>query len=141
MHTKPQITASESQELALDSYVMYIHNHECTACGCCEQFSQIFEVWLHPTKTRLTNFRDLRPAVGALKPLPLRYIEAPHQTIPICSDCVSLYRAPQGERIKPISNMDWQETLKRKYAPPAAEPKVAKQSASPQKAVPTLDQI
>ena len=141
MHTKPQITASESQELALDSYVMYIHNHECSTCGCCEQFSQIFEVWLHPTRTRLSNFRTLRPIVGALKPIGLHYIELQHTTIPICSDCVPLYRAPQGEKNKPISSVAWEETLKRKYAPQAAEPKVAKQSATPQKAVPTLDQI
>ena len=141
MQLRGTISPSESQELALDSYVMYIHNHECTACGCCEQFSQIFEVWLHPTKTRLTNFKDLRPAVGPLKPIPLRYIEAPHQTIPICSDCVPLYRAPAGEKSEPITNMAWQETLKRKYAPPSAEPKVAKQSTAPTKAVPTLDQI
>jgi len=140
MHQQ-RMSESESHELALDSYVMYIHNHDCAACGCTEQFSQLFEVWLHPTKTRLSNFRDLRPVVGLqLKPLALRYIEVAHIQIPLCSDCVEHYRAPAGEKSEPISSVAWSETLKRKYAPPSAEPKVAKQS-TPQKAVPTLDQI
>jgi len=135
-----QLTAGESQELVLDSYVMYIHTHQCKACGCGEQFSQLFEVWLHPTKTRLSNFKDLRPVVGALKPLTVNYMYTQETTIPLCSECVEQYVAPQGEKAAPLTNAAWQETLKRKYAPPSAEPKVAKTTTTP-KAVPTLDQI
>lgn len=146
MLNKLHITESESKDMVLDSYVTYIHAHTCSSCGCVESFSQVFEVWLHPTKTRTTNLRDLRPVVGlALKPLNMAIIKVPPKMIPICCACAGSYKVVgRPEMVTVHANMDsWQETLRRKYAPPSAEPKIAKTAAhsSSTKTVPRLDQI
>lgn len=140
---KPQpITENESSELVLDSYVLYIHNQQCAACGALERFSQCYEVWLHPTKTRSSNLRDLRPVVGGLKPLNMVQIAVPDKKIPVCAMCVSYYFL-QGKfpAEKKISTEAWADTLRRKYAPPSAEPKIARTSDATPKMVPSLDQI
>jgi hypothetical protein len=143
-HHHPQtISESESHELALDSYVLYAHTNTCVNCGNTEKHSEIYEVWLHPTKTRNSNLRDLRPVGIKLKDLPIYQVAAVPRAIPICTECAA--RAPReasGRRIMPISREAWAETLKRKYAAPAPEPKVARTTATPsRKVVPTLDQI
>ena len=139
---RPQISESESRELRLDSYVTYIHHHQCANCGCVEMFSQIFEVWLHPVKTRITTFRDLRPLTGlSLQPLQMAQIPVPAKQVPICSHCIGAYKA-QGQEAQIITSSQWEETLRRKYAPPPpVEVKVAKTSPATPKAVPRLDQI
>jgi hypothetical protein len=134
------ITESESRELALDSYVMQINHHICTNCGQAEKFSQLFEVWCHPTKTRTTGLRDLRPAAKIRSDLPIAVVTRRERQIPLCLSCITAIR-PICPAVAPISNAAWAETLKRKYAPPAAEVKVAKTTTPAAKAVPTLDQI
>jgi hypothetical protein len=138
------VTETESKELLLDSYVTFIHKHYCANCGTVETFSQVFEVWLHPTKTRSTNLRDLRPVVGLrLKPLNMTQLMAPEIQIPLCYSCISRYRVVGRPEIVTVkaNNEQWQETLRRKAAPPSAEVKVAKTGAATPKAVPSLDQI
>ena len=147
-HHHPQtISESESHELALDSYVLYAHTNTCVNCGNTEKHSEIYEVWLHPTKTRNSNLRDLRPVGIKLKDLPIYQVAAAPRAIPVCTECATgAPRAAGGRPIQvmPLSREAWAETLKRKYAPPAAEVKIAKTTASPaspRKVVPTLDQI
>jgi hypothetical protein len=140
-------TETESKEMLFDSYVTIIHKHICTTCNMVEVFSQCFEVWLHPTKTRSSNLRDLRPVVGThLKPMNMAQINAAERRIPICHRCVASYRVVGRPEIVTVkaSNEQWQETLRNKYAPPPkAEVKVARASAAAvtPKAVPSLDQI
>lgn len=145
MFKPQQITETESRELLLDSYVTYVHSHHCANCGGITTFAQCFEVWLHPTKTRNSNLRDLRPIVGpSLKPLNMSRLDVPPKVVPICHYCVDNYKVVGRPEITTVksSTEAWQETLRRKYAPPPAEPKVAKTTApAPAKAVPTLDQI
>jgi len=141
MSVKPQITESESRELRLDSYVTYVHHHHCRNCGCDETFSQIYEVWLHPTSTRITTFKDLRPLAGLeLLPLHMARIDVQVKQIPLCCQCVGTYRA-RGQGPKVVTNQEWQETLRRKYTAQAEEEKIAKTSSATPKAVPRLDQI
>ena len=137
------ITESESREMMLDSYVTYIHRHECATCQNVETFSQCFEVWLHPTKSRNTNLRDLRSVIGDLKPLNMAVLKAQPKKIPICAACVDHYKVVGKPEIVTVrtDSGSWQETLRRKYAPPAAEGKVAKPTTTATKVVPTLDQI
>ena len=138
------VTETESRELLLDSYVTYIHNHHCANCGQTETFAQCFEVWLHPTKTRSSNLRDMRPVIGpALKPLNMAVLQAPERKIPICHHCAANYRVVGRPEIVTVrsTNDQWQETLRRKYAPAPTEPKVATRSSVPPKVIPTLDQI
>ena len=144
-HSHHVITESESRELALDSYVLYAHTNNCANCGNTEKYSQLYEVWLHPTKTRNSNLRDLRPVAGKLRDLPIYQVAAVPRAIPVCTECATgAPRAAGGRPIQvmPLSREAWAETLKRKYAAPAPEPKVAKTTATPsRKVVPTLDQI
>ena len=140
---KQSVTESESREMMLDSYVTYIHNHECSTCHHVETFSQCFEVWLHPTKTRNTNLRDLRSVIGDLKPLSMTVLKAQPKKIPICSACVGHYKVVGKPEIVTVhtDSGSWQETLRRKYAPPPAESKAAAKPQAASKVVPTLDQI
>lgn len=133
-HLHHKISEGEAKELILDSYVMYVHTHTCTNCECGERFSQLFEVWAHPTKTRTTGFRDLRPAGRIDRSLQISYIELARQSIPICSDCVAQYETTESER-PAVSREAWAATLKRKYTPPASPVK----KSTP--AVPTLDDL
>lgn len=140
MKPQTQISESESRELVLDSYVMYIHNNPCDGCGRVERFSQCFEVWLHPTKTRTSGFRDLRPATRINPDLAMATVSGSHKTIPVCVSCAVPHHAKDAP--PHLSSAAWAETLKRKYmAAPKPEPKVAKASATPKVVAPTLDQI
>lgn len=131
----PLITESDAALLFHDSYVMHIKTHLCASCQCGERFSQMFEVWAHPTKTRANNLHVLRAVTGTqLKDLEIVYIELPATGIPLCSECVSTFVHPN--RISTIgiaSREAWAETLRRKYAP---EPKPA--SGRPE---PSLDSL
>jgi hypothetical protein len=119
------ISDTEQRELRLDSYVMHIRQTICTRCGCGERWSELNEVWVHPTKTRTTGFSQQRPAAGPLKPLQINTVEHPDRQIPICSDCIHTYQAPTPTPT--ASAAEWRETLKRKYAPqPTAAVHVAR---------------
>jgi hypothetical protein len=69
-------------------------------------------------------------------------IAVPPRKIPLCYNCVEDYRAAGQPETTTITTEAWQETLRRKYAPPPkAEPKVARADASPSKTIPSLDEI
>ena len=140
-HHHPQtISESESRELALDSYVLYAKHQKCITCGRTEHHSLMFEVWLHPTKTRSSNLRDLRPVKLPLKQLDIFCIQTKSVEIPVCVACVGSQKA--SYKANTVSSEEWTETLKRKYAAAPQEVKVAKTTATPsRKVVPTLDQI
>jgi hypothetical protein len=143
---KPQqqtVTETEHKELLLDSYVTYIYRNYCSNCGGVETFAHCFEVWLHPTKTRNSNLRDLRPIVGALKPLKMTVLNAPEKQIPICHECAGRYRVAGRPELVTVqsTNDQWQETLRRKYAPAPSEPKVATKSSASPRIIPRLDEI
>lgn len=134
---KPKLSESEAAELQLDSYVMHIHNHRCLACDCVERFSHLFEVWIHPTKTRTTALNVLKPAMS-LQHLPIAYIDLPELPIPVCSDCIETFQHRElATSVLPAADpASWRETLRRKYTPaPAAKP-----AAEPKKE-PSLDQL
>lgn len=128
---QPKLTETEAIELKLDSYMMQIHHTTCLRCKSGEQYSQLFEVWIHPIKTRHTGYRDLRPATQFLRDLPMSYIELPTRAIPICSDCVHTYQCSAAPiPANAASNAAWAETLKRKYAAAPVEIKIARASQS-----------
>src|SRR5258706_678833 len=96
----PKISESEADQLQLDSFVMHIKTHLCSNCGCGEQFSDLFEVWAHPTKTGgRSALHVLRPAT-TLHRLPIAYILFPINMVPICSECVE--NLELGTLIAPI---------------------------------------
>jgi len=138
---KQQISENESKEMVLDSYVTHIHTSECNKCGTHEVWSQVFEVWCHPTKTRSTRLTSLRPVVGLdLKPLNMAIVDVPTKRIPICHHCAHAYKVVGKPEVVTVasSNQRWQETIQRKYAEP---PKPQASPAPATKAVPRLDQI
>jgi hypothetical protein len=138
-----KLTESDQGELRLDSYLMYIHNTHCVRCHSGERYGQLYEVWIHPTKTRLSGFRELRPAHGALRDgLHINYVEIPERLISICSDCVRDYRAPAADTAtNVVSAQEWAETLRRKYSPEPKETKIARASGSSEIPAPTPDQL
>jgi hypothetical protein len=136
-----KITEAEAVELTLDSYLMQIHNTTCL-CGSGERYGLLYEVWTHPTKTRTSGFRELRPARGRLRDLPIAYVEMPEHGQPVCSDCVQNYKTPTNkESIPAISAQAWAETLKRKYAPEVKQPKVARSAGAAGIPAPTADEL
>ena len=137
---RPKLSESEAAELQLDSYVMHIHNHRCQRCDCVERFSYLFEVWVHPTKTRSSALNVLKPAT-TLQRLAIAYIELPELPILICSDCIEGFQHHElTDSVLPVANpAAWRETLQRKYTPqPAAKPAP---TATTEKKEPTLDQL
>ena len=137
---KPQLSLAQERDLVLDSYVMHINTHHCRACGCTEQFSTLYEVWVlpkQPTTRRLTP----RMSVLPLKPdLRVAYINMRERTIPICSDCVATYAKTVDETpLPPADPGQWAETIKRKYAPAPSAPKLARPAGV--KAVPSIDDL
>lgn len=132
---KPQLTPSDAALLTLDSYVMHIKTNHCTSCSCSERYSEMFEVWVHPTKTATSGLNVLRKVVGTtLKDLEIAYIELPPKQIPLCEECVNTFVHP--ERLSTIgvaSREAWAETLRRKYTPEPAKP-----AGKPE---PTLDML
>jgi hypothetical protein len=132
-----QITEQESRELIHDSYVMYIHHQDCLNCNCAEEYSQMYEVWIHPIKTRTSGFRDLRflTSSSLQDHLPIAAVALTPRQIPYCSECIMTYKPREtGNTIPLVSRNEWAATLKRKYTPAAQPPKAAR-------ATPTLDQI
>jgi len=136
-------TETESKELIHDSYVMYIHTNICSRCGCGERYHELFEVWVHPVKTRTTGLRQQRRLMTTqLQDKHISYIELPDQSVPICSDCVSTYKSSTDKTPTAEPSLSaWADTLKRKAAD-AAKPaeKIARTSA-PAKRIPTLDEL
>lgn len=110
-----KLTETEQTELKLNSYLMHIHRTYCRRCGSGEQYQTLFEVWTHPTKTRISGYRDLRPARSQLKDLPMACLELPERPIEICSDCVHTYTCTASPiPSNAASAAAWAETLKRK---------------------------
>jgi len=137
-----KITEAEHTELTLDSYLMQIHTTLCDRCGSGERYGQLFEVWVHPTKTAKSGYRELRPARGSLKDLPIAYVDMAEQRNPVCSDCVHTYQTTNSQPALPaISAQAWAETLRRKYTPEKVEPKVARSTGAAGIPAPTPDEL
>lgn len=120
----PSITESDAALLFHDSYVMHMNTQLCESCKCGERFSQLFEVWVHPTKTRATNLHVLRKAIGlVLKDLEIAYIDLPPIRIPLCTECVNTFVHPNRTSTIGLGSREaWAETLRRKYTPEPASP-------------------
>lgn len=124
-----RLSETDQNELKLDSYHMYIHHTSCIRCGSGEQYSELQEVWIHPTKTRTTGLKVMRPAAEPLKPVNMTFHHKPTRQIPICSDCVHTYQTPaKGAPDNVASMAEWAETLKRKYEPSTPTIKIARAS-------------
>lgn len=132
------ITENDATEMLLDSYIMHRGRQRCLNCDCMESYSTLFEVWIHPTKTRTTGLTSLRLWTGpaAMKALPLAFLTLPVRSIPVCDDCIEAFE-PHGEAPIPHASREaWADTLRRKYTP---EPASRSESAKP--SAPTLDML
>jgi hypothetical protein len=138
---KPIIGESESAALTLSSYVMHINTQLCTHCDDGERFSTLFEVWTHPTATRLNGFKKLLPVFGVKidKSLPIAVIELPTKPIPYCSECAATAAADAAQPAVTTvaSRAAWAATLQRK----ATEAASTTIPSKPTKLVPTLDML
>src|SRR5215472_5540714 len=125
-------TEAETHELVHDSYLMRIHNTCCARCGSGERYQELFEVWIHPTKTATTGLKQMRPVMtDQLKDMHIAYIEMPDARIPICSDCISTYKCATDQTpTKACTPEAWADTLKRKYQPQRHEVKIARSAGA-----------
>ena len=137
-----KITETEASELILDSYLMQIHTTLCDRRGSGERYGQLYEVWVHPVKTPKSGYKEFRPARGALKDLPIAYVDMAEQRNSVCSDCVHTYQTRNNQPALPaVSAQAWAETLKRKYTPEVKEPKVARSAGAAGIPAPTPDEL
>lgn len=136
MH-KP-LTATEDRELLLDSYVLHVNTQVCVTCGSCERYSILFECWAHPKKklTRLSRVDG-----QALKRLAVNHINQPQRSIPMCAKCVGKFDSTDRTPLPPCTPEAWAETLRRKYAEPAASQAKPQPASKPTRAVPTLEDL
>ena len=135
---KHQLTFTEDRELTLDSYVLHVNTQVCVTCGSCERYSTLFECWLHPRKRGLSKLSRVDGQV--LKRLPLAHVNLPQKSIPLCTRCAASQRA-DSPPTPPVSLAEWNETLKRKYAPEPATPPVKVAAPRTLKAIPNLEDL
>ena len=125
-----QLTEADSSALTLDSYIMHVKSQLCRHCDGGAEWGELYEVWTHPTKTRSSALHVLRSASIIRDGMSVAYIKLPTASVPVCSECISTYRAPMLDTpsIEAPTRAAWNETLRRKYAP---EPASAKTKAEP----------
>ena len=128
------LTESTASEMLHDSYVLHCSKQLCLNCGCGEEYSTLFEVWVHPTKTARTGLTSQRlPGPTPLKDLPFAFIRLPTRSIPVCSECIETFE-PAGTKPIPLASREaWADTLRRKYAPEPAK--------AAEKFTPTLESL
>lgn len=118
-----KLTESEADSLMHDAYLVQIREQSCHHCQSGEQWSELFEVWTHPTKTHRTAAYVLRPTVTLRAGYDVSYTRLPTVVVPVCSDCIETYNPEHGSVVPAASHEAWKATLLRKYAPVEAAPK------------------
>jgi hypothetical protein len=111
-------------------FVMHIRRQHCR-CGASEQMSTLYQA---EEVARPGQAQKLLPchSIGPLDPV--RIVELPTTSTPVCAQCVDAARATIGYDVY----ARWQETLKRKYAP---APVGGSSNPTKPKPEPTLDDL
>lgn len=129
-----KLTESEADAFQHDSYLMQIREQSCNHCKSGEQWSELYEVWVHPHATHRTAAHVLRPTLTLRPGFAIAHLRLPTVIVPVCSDCIERFNPAEGSILPAASHAAWRETLQRKYAP---APTAAKAS----RPEPTLDQL
>lgn len=129
----PKLSEAEAAAYHHDSYLMQIREQLCTACGCGEKWSELFEVWAHPYHTRHTRAVQLRSTTVIRLGFAVAYTALAKVEVPVCSECIETFKPQEGALLPAISHSAWLDTVRRKYTP---EP-VTKQG----RPEPTLDSL
>lgn len=138
---RPQISEAEAAALQLDSYVMHIKGQLCLHCSAGAEWSELYEVWTHPTKTRISALNVLKPTATLQGGLAIVYIRLPVTSVPICSECVEKLTVDDLPRAIPATTRSqWAETVRKKAVDRDAEARVAARTA-PTRHVPTLGEL
>jgi hypothetical protein len=135
---KPQEPpGATTADFVLDSYIMHIKGTLCTHCHSEAKWSEVSEVRIHRQRNAV---RRLVPAKTLYAGLSVAVIHIPATEIPICRECVGARAlSPSQCKQRALDEESWRQTLKRKYAAPSAEPRIAERS--PARSAPSLDQI
>jgi hypothetical protein len=131
----PQLSETEAAALQHDSYVLQKRMNICRRCGGMETFTELYEVWCHPTRTGKTGLIQRRKCSEIKLGYPIASVMTPSTSLPVCMACVETYDPAGAANFPPVSAGQWQETLKRKYAPQVDEAK------KPGKLTPSLDML
>lgn len=121
------LSESEAGQFELSSYVLIARTHHCKHCFAVQNWSDLHEVWTHPTKTALTNAKILKAAAFVAPGYDIATVNTPIITVPICHECADkIDESHNANRVFPaLSYSAWADTLQRK----AKEAIIAKSAA------------
>lgn len=138
------LTEGESAQFELSSYVLISRSHACASCTQIQTYSDINEVWTHPTKTALSNAKILK-AARTIKPgYPIASVATPVVSIPICHECIDgadffpEQTHESGREFPPLSMTEWASTIQRKALQAQDERREAAKASRP---APSLDML
>lgn len=134
-----QISEGEANQFELTSYVLMIRTNACTSCSAIHNFSELHEVWTHPTKTALNNAKILKGAKTLQPGFPIATVETPVQNVPLCQECYTTIDTGAARAFPPVSYTAWADTLQRKAQDLIEVRREA--AARTNKPTPTLDQL
>lgn len=133
-----QTKLPENAHYVLDSYLMHIGTVACKNCGFIQEHSTVHEVWILPTNTARTAYRNLRPCTSLQQGFDLAITHLAEKDTPVCLQCVESLDQSKLPKPYTITSMSaWEETLKRK----ARENNVVRLEEVRKKAEPTLEML
>lgn len=134
------LTEGEANAFEHTSYVLVAKTHICTSCGSVQNFSDLHEVWTHPTKTALSNAKILKAAHELRSGFPIATVCSPTANIPICHECLNGAGSTEGPRdFPPLSYAAWSDTIQRKAQDLISDRREA--AARTTRPAPTLDML
>ena len=112
-----KLTEAESESFTHTSYVLVARSHHCTSCDAIQNYSDLFEVHTHPTKTALSKAKILKPAHTLTLEMPIAHVTTPITNVPVCHECLNWTTGlhPFKNAVQaPCSYDAWTLTLQRK---------------------------
>lgn len=121
--TKYEPPAAQGKALPKDmmahSYLLRVTPILCT-CGSQHQNIETFKVYVHPSLTRSTGLRDLRPVTEAQADLPIGHTILQPRRVAFCPSCVNIDRPGDVPLPAPITDAAWARAIKASQQPPKA---------------------
>jgi protein-arginine kinase activator protein McsA len=133
------VSEADADMLELNSYLLSIKSHTCRNCQKHHSWSELQEVWTHPTKTVSSALRVLRFTQSIQKGYEVAYINHAPMETPVCHECVTTFASEGTRTSSAIDATAWAQTLRRKAQEQQADKRAAA-NPSPRRA-PTLGEL
>lgn len=109
-----KISEGEAGQFEMSSYVLIARTHSCTNCNAIQNFSDLHEVWTHPTKTALSSAKIMKAARRVESGFDIATVVTPVIVVPVCHECVGTIDSSANRAFPAVSYSAWSDTLKRK---------------------------